>query len=151
MPKKKSFEILSKKTEFAGIALFGYGVFWLVLSGITLAFAGGILNNESLIQLSQIGSFFAIIISVFYIIAAILVWDQKLYGGLLTFILVAITFTANVVIIILGLGGLGLITLVQVNFAVLPSALIIVGVLGLAINILIGMLIGSSWQSLNGA
>lgn len=146
MSRKGVFKHIDKRLEFAGIALFGYGVFWIVLSAITLIFAGGMLNNDSLTIASQVVAVFAIIISVFYIVDAIMIWDGKLFGGFLAVLLVTVTMVCNLAMLVI---GLGLLPFLVLNFAIIPSAFIILSVLGLAINLLIVTLVNAGWEFLN--
>lgn len=136
-----------KKLLAATLMLFIYGVFWIVLATVTLAFAPGILGGLSsagLIPLSRWAAIIAIVISCLYIVSGGLVFLRRISGVVMAFILVVITEICNVALLVI---GLGLFPFVTLGLGLLSASFLIIGGLGAAINFLIALFLGPKWEN----
>ncbi len=135
---------IDKKILFSVLTLFGYAIFWITISVVTLAFGNMLLNNGSLFYIAQICALIALVLSSFFIFAAILVWRLRLLGAVIALFLIVITISCNIALLVI---GIGIIPFSLANATFLPVTFIALGAFGILIDLLLSSLLASSWDN----
>ncbi len=121
--------------------------FWIFLAIEAIFFQSGLFKSVGFLLVSQISSYLAFAISVLYILDAFLVWRGSLLAGVLTFALLTLTVPCNAILIIAGIGTLPLVYLSLAPEG-LSTALLLIGVFGLGLNLFIALLLHKEFDIL---